>query len=207
MRISSGTLLTLLAVVASASADPLPCQTGTVADYQNTSCTIGNLSFTFGSATRSASVGFSATPSCFTLTPDASNPNAPGFILSGTVTEATPDIQGGGGVDWTFQLQTLGGQPLMTGLTATVTGPRRDYLSIRSTPCLMPVTQTTASTARGRIPAVRSSNFVRGLHVALTAISYRPLPLPIWRPVFCVAARLVVGPRALALLSLLRHIT
>lgn len=74
MRISSGTLLTLLAVVASASADPLPCQTGTVADYQNTSCTIGNLSFTFGSATRSASVGFSATPSCFTLTPDASKP-------------------------------------------------------------------------------------------------------------------------------------
>src|SRR5207245_2172456 len=116
-------LLTFLAVVASASADPLPCQMGTVAGYQNTSCSIGNLSFTFGSANTFDFSGLlGLTPSYFTLTPDASNPNAPGFILSGTVTEATPDIQGGGGMDWTFTLQTLGGQRLITGLTATVTG-------------------------------------------------------------------------------------
>ncbi len=122
MRIRSGTLLTFLAVVASASADPLSCQTGTVADYQNTSCTIGNLTFTFGSANTFDFSGLlGLTPSYFTMTPDDTNPNAPGFILSGAVTEASSDIQGGGGLDWTFQLQSLGG-PLITGLRATVTG-------------------------------------------------------------------------------------
>ena len=79
--------------------------------------------FTFGSANTFDFSGLlGLTPGYFKLTPDASNPKAHGFILSGAVTEATPDIPGGGSMDWAFQLQTLGGQPLITGLTATVTG-------------------------------------------------------------------------------------
>lgn len=118
-------ILPLFIVLATASvtlADSVACQPGTVATLANTSCSIGDKEFIFGTASIRDDSGSGLTTADITFTPDASNPNGPGFILSGFIT-ATSSTTVEDELDWlNIQILTLSGQPLIRDLSATVDG-------------------------------------------------------------------------------------
>jgi hypothetical protein len=131
MKTATRCLLAFCVMSAIALASPLPCEFGTAATIENTSCSVGNVLFTLGSASTFDYSGLlNLSLSDFTMTPNASNPLSPGFTLSGSVTEASTGIEGGGGLQWSVQLQTLSGQPLIAGVTATVRGSAPDGFSL-----------------------------------------------------------------------------
>jgi hypothetical protein len=106
----------VLAMAGLADADPL-CVTGNVSSIANTSCTIGNLLFSFGGFTNTAN-------STIIFSPDTSNPLGPGFTLSGDISvpanpQGLPDSASFGiGV----QISSLNGQSTIAGFNTTVNG-------------------------------------------------------------------------------------
>jgi hypothetical protein len=111
-------LFLLIVLVASlpggALADSLsPCQSGTLTSIANTSCTIGDLLFSFGTP--------DATPAPVTFTPDLTNA---GFVLTGPVTFTNTSLLDRllGDVNLPFVAQSLNGQPLILGFISSVSG-------------------------------------------------------------------------------------
>lgn len=109
-------LLLALAVLlqGAAFADSLPpCQPGTLTSIANTSCSIGDINFTFGSP--------DPTPSPVTFTPDLTNA---GFVLTGPVTITNTSIFDRllGDVNLPFVADTSNGQPLILGFVSSVSG-------------------------------------------------------------------------------------
>jgi PEP-CTERM motif len=91
-------------LVASQGARADSCTTGTLNSFAGTTCTIGDLSFTFGSASF-ANTNNGAGPvtgADFTLTPDSSNPLHPGFSLEGNLSAFSADGVNGASILLTF---------------------------------------------------------------------------------------------------------
>lgn len=114
-------------------AHAIPCVTGTAASIENTSCEIGDKLFAFGSAfgfvnesdDDDAPVGDTFSNDTITFTPNAADPFAPGFTLSGAITQAststTVRIEAGFGI-FPLEVTTLDGLSTIIGLNASVTG-------------------------------------------------------------------------------------
>jgi hypothetical protein len=100
---------------------PIPCVAGTAASVANTSCSIGDKQFSFGAVViddRGFDEPLSAEAILFT--PNAADPFAPGFTLSGPLT--AEDFED---VSLTFsgvRITTLDGLATILGLSASVTG-------------------------------------------------------------------------------------
>jgi hypothetical protein len=91
-------------LVASQGARADSCTVGTLNTFSGTTCTIGDLSFSFGSVSF-ANTNNGAGPftgAGFTLTPDGSNPLDPGFFLQGNLSAFSADGLNGGKVVLTF---------------------------------------------------------------------------------------------------------
>ncbi len=98
-----------------AQASPGACATGSVEATQNSSCTIGDLLFTFGNAQIRDDSGLShVTLASLTFTPLT---DGTGFTVSGLFTETN----GEGELDWFgIDASTLNGQPTIVGVTASI---------------------------------------------------------------------------------------
>jgi hypothetical protein len=95
------------------------CVSGPVSGLLGKTCTIGDKSFSFASFN-----GTRITAAQVQLTVDASNPLAPGFVLSGlsgpiTLSTANSQLQ----AQLNFTVSTTSGAPIMLGTTVTLANP------------------------------------------------------------------------------------
>jgi hypothetical protein len=91
-------------LVASQGVRAESCTAGTLDSFAGTTCTIGDLSFSFGTVSF-ANTNNGAGPftgAGFTLTPDGSNPLDPGFFLTGNLSAFSADGLNGSKVVLTF---------------------------------------------------------------------------------------------------------
>ncbi len=127
----------LLMIGAFAQADILPCATQTVTGILGTTCSIGDKTFQFGFNTFDSEVvtgnphpgTISSTPLStdnLIFTPDASNPNSPGFVISGA---RGFTFSGGGGdpgtvmdfrLDYTVGITNPSSGAVIIGTTVTI---------------------------------------------------------------------------------------
>jgi hypothetical protein len=110
-----------------AFADPLsPCQPGTLTSIADTSCSIGDASFTFGSP----QLAFSPVD----FTPD---PAIAGFVLSGPVNLVQDPFGGAAELFFLpFVVATINGQPLIFAITSSVTGSTTEDGILQATTAL-----------------------------------------------------------------------
>jgi len=99
------------------------CASGPVSSIASTSCSIDGLLFTFGTLNIRDDAGAGTfNTSNITFTPNTSNPLAPGFTLSGNVTQTkTTTAEGELGISG-VRVTTLNGLSTITGFSVSETG-------------------------------------------------------------------------------------
>jgi hypothetical protein len=119
-----GAILCLLGLgLLPSQAQALPCAAATVGDLIGTTCSIGDMTFSFASAGDSSTVaGVSANQ--FLFTPDAGNPLSPSFSIgaptAGGLTVTDPNALGD--YSLSFTASTSSGLPILAGLDVAITG-------------------------------------------------------------------------------------
>jgi hypothetical protein len=109
-----------LASTPSASATILQCASGAVSTLAGTTCSIGNLDYTFGAASirnDGGIVGLTTASIFLTV-----NPVNNGFTLSGIISETNATGTHEDELDWSDTFSTIDTQSSITGVTAGVTG-------------------------------------------------------------------------------------
>ena len=105
------------------SGSAVPCVPGAVASIASTSCSIGDLQFTFGTLSiRDDARAHTFSTSTITFASNATNPLAPGFTLTGDITQSRSfTAEGDLGISG-VRVTTLNSLATIAGLSASVTG-------------------------------------------------------------------------------------
>jgi hypothetical protein len=160
------TLLALVILTCTISAVASDCPTATLNNLLGSSCSIGDVQFTFTSYTNSPN---QAPPSAVMFTPDRSNPEDPSFTLTGdfAADQSGPSSYGVEfGFDLNFQAEAVGQYLYLTGLAVELGG-----VNVSPMPNPSGLNEIALSNCVGSCPSweeavayvLNSQNFIEGL--------------------------------------------